>query len=88
MNRGIRGFLIIALLAGGLGSGQAMAMSKRLADDLTRLIETANAPIFGIDTLGKVTEWNAVVGCEMFEEAVLWDEVECLRGWRDTVIAL
>eukprot|EP00927_Polykrikos_kofoidii_P021766 TRINITY_DN20509_c0_g3_i1.p1 TRINITY_DN20509_c0_g3~~TRINITY_DN20509_c0_g3_i1.p1 ORF type:complete len:2664 (-),score=619.28 TRINITY_DN20509_c0_g3_i1:88-7101(-) len=38
---------------------QVMAHSKRIADDLTRLIETANAPIFGIDTEGKVTEWNA-----------------------------
>jgi len=38
---------------------QVLASSKRIADDLTRLIETANAPIFGIDTEGKVTEWNA-----------------------------
>ena len=36
-----------------------MAESKRVADDLMRLIETANAPIFGIDKDGKVTEWNA-----------------------------
>eukprot|EP00927_Polykrikos_kofoidii_P021765 TRINITY_DN20509_c0_g2_i1.p1 TRINITY_DN20509_c0_g2~~TRINITY_DN20509_c0_g2_i1.p1 ORF type:complete len:3301 (-),score=769.44 TRINITY_DN20509_c0_g2_i1:57-9083(-) len=39
---------------------QVMADSKRIADDLTRLIETANAPIFGIDTRGQVTEWNAM----------------------------
>jgi len=38
-----------------------MAESKRVADDLTRLIETANAPIFGIDRNGKVTEWNRMV---------------------------
>lgn len=38
---------------------QVMAESKRVADDLMRLIETANAPIFGIDTNGNVTEWNA-----------------------------
>eukprot|EP00930_Biecheleria_cincta_P053498 TRINITY_DN3901_c0_g1_i2.p1 TRINITY_DN3901_c0_g1~~TRINITY_DN3901_c0_g1_i2.p1 ORF type:complete len:3527 (-),score=831.98 TRINITY_DN3901_c0_g1_i2:238-9594(-) len=38
---------------------QVLAESKRVADDLTRLIETANAPIFGIDTEGRVTEWNA-----------------------------
>ena len=37
---------------------QVMATSKRVADDLTCLIDTANAPIFGIDTLGKVNEWN------------------------------
>ena len=38
---------------------QVMATSKRVADDLTCLIDTANAPIFGIDTNGKVTAWNA-----------------------------
>jgi PAS domain-containing protein len=31
---------------------------RRLADDLTALIDTANAPIFGIDTAGLVNEWN------------------------------
>jgi PAS domain S-box-containing protein len=31
---------------------------KRVADDLTQLIDTANAPIFGIDDKGKVNEWN------------------------------
>ena len=30
----------------------------RVAGDLTRLIDTANAPIFGIDKDGKVNEWN------------------------------
>ena len=38
---------------------QVLAESERIADDLTRLIETANAPIFGIDTNFNVTEWNA-----------------------------
>ncbi len=38
---------------------QVMATFKRVADDLTRLIDTASAPIFGIDTNGKVTTWNA-----------------------------
>ena len=38
---------------------QVLAASKRVADDLTRLIDTANAPIFGIDTHGKNTEGNA-----------------------------
>eukprot|EP00931_Biecheleriopsis_adriatica_P106544 TRINITY_DN8097_c0_g3_i2.p1 TRINITY_DN8097_c0_g3~~TRINITY_DN8097_c0_g3_i2.p1 ORF type:complete len:1813 (-),score=330.93 TRINITY_DN8097_c0_g3_i2:209-5092(-) len=53
-------------IKGVVGVGQditelnmALAESKRVADDLTRLIDTANAPIFGIDTEGKVTEWNA-----------------------------
>ena len=30
----------------------------RVADDLSRLIDTANAPIFGVDSDGMVTEWN------------------------------
>ena len=32
---------------------QVMATSKRVADDLACLIDPANAPIFGIDILGK-----------------------------------
>ena len=32
---------------------QVMATSKRVADDLTCLIDPANAPIFCIDILGK-----------------------------------
>ena len=39
--------------------GQVMQQHKTIADDLTRLIETANAPILGIDVQGLVTEWNA-----------------------------
>ena len=31
---------------------------ERVAQDLTLLIDTANAPIFGIDAKGKVNEWN------------------------------
>ena len=31
---------------------------SRIAQDLMRLIDYANAPIFGIDTLGRVNEWN------------------------------
>jgi PAS domain S-box-containing protein len=31
---------------------------ERVAWDLTLLIDTANAPIFGIDAQGKVNEWN------------------------------
>lgn len=38
---------------------EVVAESERVAEGLVRLIETANAPIFGIDTQGKVTEWNA-----------------------------
>jgi len=52
-------------VAGVVGVGQditkmreVMAHSKSVADDLTRLIDTANAPILGVDTSGNVTEWN------------------------------
>ena len=31
---------------------------QRIANDLTLLIDTANAPIFGIDANGLVNEWN------------------------------
>ncbi|CAK0869931.1 unnamed protein product [Prorocentrum cordatum] len=52
-------------VVGVLGVGQditnmkaALTDNARIADDLTRLIDTANAPILGIDTDGRVTEWN------------------------------
>jgi len=34
------------------------AEHQRVADDLSRIIENANAPIFGVDLRGVVTEWN------------------------------
>ena len=34
------------------------AEQQRVADDLSRLIENAIAPIFGVDTSGKVTVWS------------------------------
>ena len=37
---------------------QGQAELSRVANDLTQLIETANAPIFGIDTNGYLNEWN------------------------------
>ena len=36
-----------------------LSESNRVADDMRKIIETANAPIFGIDKAGLVTEWNA-----------------------------
>jgi PAS domain S-box-containing protein len=41
---------------------EATANAKHVADDLTRLIETANAPIFGVDVHGLVNEWNNKAG--------------------------
>ena len=37
---------------------QKQVEQQRVANDLQLLIETANAPIFGIDTEGLVNEWN------------------------------
>ena len=31
------------------------------ANELTQLIDTANAPIFGVDTAGLINEWNQQV---------------------------
>ncbi|MFT5560507.1 MAG: PAS domain S-box-containing protein, partial [Litorivivens sp.] len=52
-------------IVGVIGVGQnitaenlARKQSERLSEELTLLIDTANAPIFGIDAAGRVTEWN------------------------------
>ncbi|CAK0820509.1 unnamed protein product, partial [Prorocentrum cordatum] len=52
-------------ITGVMGVGQditelkkAMWLSESAADDLKRLIDSANAPILGIDTKGCVNEWN------------------------------
>ena len=37
------------------------ARAARVANDLKMLIESANAPIFGIDTRGLINEWNKKV---------------------------
>jgi PAS domain S-box-containing protein len=37
---------------------KVLVEQARISNDLTRLIDTANAPIFGIDAYGKVNEWN------------------------------
>eukprot|EP00929_Paragymnodinium_shiwhaense_P080219 TRINITY_DN4181_c1_g1_i1.p1 TRINITY_DN4181_c1_g1~~TRINITY_DN4181_c1_g1_i1.p1 ORF type:complete len:2022 (+),score=462.95 TRINITY_DN4181_c1_g1_i1:170-6235(+) len=57
-------------VTGMVGVGQditslrkAMVQSTQVADDLTRLIDSANAPILGIDRSGNVTEWNRKAAC-------------------------
>ncbi len=37
---------------------RARAEQQRTAEDLTRLIDTANAPIIGVDAAGNISEWN------------------------------
>jgi len=39
----------------------ALVEQERISDDLSRLIDTANAPILGIDTFGHINEWNQQV---------------------------
>ena len=49
---------ILALVRDITERKQAEQDRERVANDLTELIDTANAPIFGIDAQGLVTEWN------------------------------
>ncbi|XRB24516.1 histidine kinase [Pseudoscourfieldia marina] len=60
-------------IIGVIGVGQDITQSKQAADkqesiakELRQFVETANAPIFGIDVHGNVNEWNdkaeAIVG--------------------------
>ena len=42
-------------------SVQATEQLQAVTDDLERLIETANAPIFGVDIEGNINEWNAKI---------------------------
>jgi len=40
---------------------KAVIEQTRTAVELSQLIDTANAPIFGVDTEGKINEWNQMV---------------------------
>lgn len=50
----ITGLLMLSLLL----MLRQRARTEQLADELTQVIDTANAPIFGIDLHGLVNEWN------------------------------
>jgi PAS domain S-box-containing protein len=64
-------------IVGVIGVGQDITEVKRLqlesersAAELTQLIDTANAPIFGIDPEGRVNEWNqSAVAISGFDKA-------------------
>ncbi|MDG2278809.1 MAG: PAS domain-containing protein [Pseudomonadales bacterium] len=43
---------------GGAALNLAQVESERIAAELTQFIDTANAPIFGIDADGLINEWN------------------------------
>ena len=80
-------------ISGVVGVGQDItelnrgkAELARVANDLSMLIESANAPIIGIDTLGKVTEWNKkataitgytkqdMLGCDLVDAELIADQ--------------
>merc|ERR1711965_858987 len=68
------------------------AEQQRVAADLSLLIDTANAPIFGIDKDGRVNEWNRkaaqivgyskeeVMGQELVEKYITPEFQESVRS--------
>jgi len=71
---------------------------EQIANDLTALIDTANAPIFGIDTAGLVNEWNQtaeritgyskseVMGENLVERFITGDYKESVKGVLDEAL--
>ncbi|EBA02098.1 sensory box sensor histidine kinase [Rhodobacterales bacterium HTCC2150] len=71
----------------------------RIANDLTQLIDTANAPIFGIDAEGRVNEWNQtaeritgftkdeVIGKNLVAEYITDDFKESVKEVLDKALA-
>ncbi|MDM8521726.1 PAS domain S-box protein [Anaerolineales bacterium HSG6] len=71
---------------------------ERVAQDLTQLIDTANAPIFGIDAQGLVNEWNQtaqritdftkddVMGKSMVDEFITEDYREAVKQVLDNAL--
>jgi len=67
------------------------AEQKDIADDLARLIRSANAPIFGVNRAGEVTEWNdsaaamvgftreEALGKSLVDSFVRQEDAECVR---------
>ena len=50
---------IFTLIFQDITEREAMSLrTVNIANELTELIDTANAPIFGIDAQGNITEWN------------------------------
>ena len=47
-------------IIGVVGIGQDITGRLAQEREYSRLIDTANAPIFGVDTLGRVNVWNKV----------------------------
>ena len=72
---------------------------ERIANDLMQLIDTANAPIFGIDAQGLVNEWNQaaeritgftkaeVMGEDLVARYITDDYKESVKGVLDKALA-
>jgi PAS domain S-box-containing protein len=59
------------------------AEARRSADDLARLLDTANVPIFGVDVEGRVNEWNQKTAATLG-----WSKIEAFgRDLVETFIA-
>ncbi len=63
---------IFTLIFQDITQREAMSLkTMNIANELTQLIDTANAPIFGIDDQGNITEWNQqaekITGCHKIE---------------------
>ena len=57
-------------IIGVVGIGQDITGRLAQEREYTRLIDTANAPIFGVDTLGRVNVWNKVSCCFVVPRAM------------------
>jgi PAS domain S-box-containing protein len=65
---------IFTLIFQDITQREAMRLkTENIANELTQLIDTANAPIFGIDAQGNITEWN-----QQAEKITGFDKVEVM----------
>jgi PAS domain S-box-containing protein len=55
---GLLSITSIYLIMSRFNRKKVLVEQARISNDLTQLIDTANAPIFGIDGQGQVNEWN------------------------------
>ena len=65
---------IFTLIFQDITEREAMSLrTVNIANELTQLIDTANAPIFGIDAQGNITEWN-----QQAEKITGFDKIEVM----------
>lgn len=72
---------------------------QQVANELTQLIDTANAPIFGVDMLGRINEWNRkmaeitgykseeVMDCNFVDEFISKEFKDSVRNILDSALA-